>query len=189
MTDEDTGHDLEEAVPAADEEPAGAPAAAGRSAVRLALSIGVVAVLTLGGLCGWLGYRATGAQHAEQLRARLVQVAKQGAVNLTTIDYARAEADVQRILDSATGGFYDDFKARSAPFIEVVKKVRSKSVGTVTEAGLESITGQEGRVLVAVTVKTTSGGTTDEQSRYWRMRLTVVEQGEDVKIAKVDFVA
>ena len=49
-----------------------------------------------------------------------VQVARQGALNLTTIDCQSADADVQRILDSATGTFYDDFSKRSQPFIDVV---------------------------------------------------------------------
>jgi Mce-associated membrane protein len=118
----------------------------------------------------------------------LLQVVKQAAVNLTTIDFEHAEADVQRILDSATGQFFDEFNTRSAPFVEVVKKAQSKSSGTVTEAGLESVNGQEGQVLVAVSVTTTNRGTADEQPRYWRMRLTVTKPGEDAKVSKVEFV-
>ena len=92
------------------------PAAARRlplsdaSPVRLATIIGLVVVLGLGALCGWLGYRAHQARQAEQLRALFVQVGKQGAVNLTTIDFEHADDDVKRILDSATGEFYDDTK-------------------------------------------------------------------------------
>jgi Mce-associated membrane protein len=159
-----------------------------RSPIRLALVLGTAAVVILGGLCGWLGsraYQATAEQRFEQL---LVQVGKQAAVNLTTVDYEHAEADVQRILDSATGEFYDDFTNRSKPFIDVVKKVQSKSVGTVSEAGLESVDGREGRVLVAVTVSTSNMGRPDEQPRYWRMRLTVMGDGDDAKVSKVDFV-
>ena len=158
------------------------------SPLRLALIVGLAFIVALGGLCGWLGYRAHQARQAEQFRALLIQVGKQGAVNLTTIDYEHAEADVQRILDSATGEFYDDFNNRAGPFVDVVKKVQSKSAGTVTEAGLESVNGQEGQVLVAVTVKTTTKSSPDEQPRYWRMRMTVGKQGEDFKVSKVDFV-
>lgn len=200
MSDEETGQDLvDESVPA-DFEAAEASAAAseesgrrrlalsGLPPLRLALVVGLAFVVALGGLCGWLGYRAYQAREAEQFRSLLLQVGKQGAINLTTIDYTRAEADVQRILDSSTGAFYDDFKNRSAPFIDVVKKVQSKSVGTVTEAGLESVTGEEGQVLVAVTVATTNRGTPDQRPRYWRMRVTVTKQGPDAKVSKVDFV-
>ncbi len=159
-----------------------------KAPVRLALVFGVASVAALAALCGWLGFRAYQSLQQEQLRAVLVAVGKQGAANLTTIDYEHAEADVQRILDSATGEFYDDFSARSGPFIDVVQKVQSKSVGTVTEAGLESVNGQEGQVLVAVTVKTFNRGTPENQPRYWRMRLNVTQQGEDVKVSRVEFV-
>ena len=67
-----------------------------------------------------------------------MQVGRQGAINLTTLDYEHIDADVQRILDSATGTFDDDFQRRAPSFIDVVKQVKSKSVGTVTEAALEN---------------------------------------------------
>ena len=91
----------------------------------------------LAGLCGWLGYRAYESRKAADERNLFLQVGRQGALNLTTIDFEHADADVQRILDSATGSFYDDFQARAQPFVEVVKQAKSKSVGTITEAGIE----------------------------------------------------
>ena len=156
--------------------------------VRLAIVVGVASAVALTGLCGLLGYRAYEARQQQQLRQLLLQVGRQGAVNLTTIDYEHADADVKRILDSATGQFYDEFNTRSTPFIDVVKKMQSKSVGTVTKAGTESVSGQEGQVLVAVSVKTTTRGNPDDQPRYWRMRLTVSKQGADAKVSKVEFV-
>lgn len=161
------------------------------SPVRLAMVLAVSLAVIIGGLCGWLGYGAYQSHQDQELRALMVQVGRQGAINLTTIDYQQADADVQRILDSSTGGFYEDFKARSEPFIDVVKKVQSKSVGAVTEAGVESVTGREGQVLVAVTVNTTTKGIPDPRPRYWRMRLTVseVDGGGEFKVSRVDFVA
>ena len=159
------------------------------SHVRLALVVGVVVVLALGGLVGWLGYRAYEIKQADQLRELLVSVGRQGAINLTTIHFDEADKDVQRILDSATDAFYDDFAKRSQPFIEVVKQAKSKSDGQVTEAGLESMTGNEGQVLVAVTVTTSNAGAPNQPPRSWRMRLTVKKTGKDeAKVSKVEFV-
>ena len=155
---------------------------------RLSVTVGLSFVVVLATLCGWLGFRAEQARHDDELRARLVQAARQGAVNLTTVDYKNAESDVQRILDSSTGQFREEFEARSAPFIDVVKKAKSTSVGTVTEAGLESLTGQQGSVLVSVTVKTVSNEQAEQQPRYWRMRMTVDQQADGAKVSKVDFV-
>jgi len=149
---------------------------------------GLIAVLTVGGLSGWLGYRAYQSQQAQQERELYLQVARQGALNLTTIDHQHAEADIQRILDSATGQFYDDFAARSQPFVEVVKQAQSKSVGTIAEAGLESVTGNEAQAIVAVSVNTSNAGAPEQQPRAWRMRLTVQKVGDDVKVSNVGFV-
>ncbi|MGY4711198.1 Mce protein [Mycolicibacterium sp. CBM1] len=161
----------------------------GLSHVRLALMVGLVVVVALGALTGWLGYRAWEVRKADQLDALFVGVGRQGAINLTTIDFEHADADVARILDSATDQFYDDFAKRSQPFIDVVKQAQSKSVGTVTEAGLESVTGDEGQVLVAVTVQTSNRGAQEQQPRSWRMRLTVKKTGdEEAKVSKVEFV-
>jgi Mce-associated membrane protein len=99
-----------------------------------------------------------------------------------------ADADIQRILDSATGTFYDDFSNRSKPFIDVVKKAQSKSVGTIIEAGVESQSANEAQVLVAVSVKTSNLGAAEQDLRHWRMRITVQKLGNDAKVSNVAFV-
>lgn len=156
--------------------------------VKLAMIIGLVAVLVLGGLVGWLGYRAYESHRADQQRELFLQVGKQAAINLTTIDFQHAEADVQRIIDSATDQFYDDFSKRSQPFVEVVKQAQSKSTGEVTAAGLESEDPQGAQVLVAITVKTSNAGAPEQQPRAWRMRIGVKKVGDEAKVSNVEFV-
>lgn len=156
--------------------------------VRRALLLGALLAAVLGGVSAWLGVQAYQDGAADETRRLMLAAARQCAVNLTTVDHTRAEADVQRILDCATGGFRDDFAARSGPFIDVVKRSQTTSAGTVTEAGLESLDGDEGIALVAVTVRTSVAGVTDDRPRYWRMRLTVDRDGADAKVARVDFV-
>jgi Mce-associated membrane protein len=161
----------------------------GMSHVRVATIIGLVVVLALAGLVGWLGFRAYDSQKAERQRELFLQVGRQGALNLTTIDFEHADADVQRILDSATDTFYDDFSKRSQPFVDVVKQAQSKSVGTITSAGLESEDGGQGQVLVAVTVKTSNAGAAEQAPRAWRMRIMVKKTGDDdAKVSNVEFV-
>ncbi|MCW2664858.1 MAG: hypothetical protein JWP83_6010 [Mycobacterium sp.] len=158
------------------------------SSVRLATVLGVVVVVALTALAGWLGFRNYQAHQVQAQRALLVQVGRQGALNLTTIDWQHADTDIQRILDSATGTFYDDFSKRSKPFVDVVKKAQSKSAGTVVEAGLESQSGDEAQVLVAVSVKTSNAGAAEEEPRHWRMRISVKKVGDEAKVSNVEFV-
>lgn len=158
------------------------------SPVRLAIVLGGVAVVASTALAGWLGFREYQAHQAQQQSELLIQVGRQGALNLTTIDWQHADADIQRILDSATGTFYDDFSKRSKPFVDVVKKAQSKSVGTVTEAGLESQSGDEAQVLVAVSVSTSNLGAAEKEPRHWRMRISVKKVGDEAKVSNVAFV-
>jgi Mce-associated membrane protein len=158
------------------------------SHVQLAGIVGLVVVLALGGLVGWLGFRAYQSHQLDAQRKVFLQVGRQGALNLTTIDYQHVDEDVKRILDSATGTFYDDFQQRAQPFTDVVKQVKSKSVGSVTEAGLESESENEAQVLVAVAVNTTVEGQPNQQPRAWRMRILVQKVGDDTKVSNVEFV-
>jgi Mce-associated membrane protein len=96
---------------------------------------------------------------------------------------------VQRILDSATGQFHDDFAKRAQPIIEVVKQAKSTSVGTITDAGLESQTADSAQVLVAVAVTTSNAGAPQPDPRAWRMRVWVQRVGDQAKVSNVEFVA
>ena len=146
-------------------------------------------VAALAALIAFLGTQAHRAQQTDFLRAEYVKVGRQGAVNLTTIDWQRADADVRRILDTATGTFYDDFSQRAQPFVDVVKEVQSVSVGTVTVAGLESSTDTDAQVLVAVSVETTTSAAPQQTSRAWRMRISVQKTEDGMKVSNVKFVS
>jgi Mce-associated membrane protein len=153
---------------------------------RVALIAGLVAGVVLAGLVGWLGFRAYEAHSLEAQRNLFVEAAQQGAVNLSTVDYQHADADAQRILDSTTGKFYDSFSRRKQSYIDNAKRARSKSVGTVTDAGLESRSADQGRVLVAVTVSSSDPA---QEQQFWRMRITVKKMGDAAKVSDVVFVS
>jgi len=153
------------------------------------VGVGVAVVVALAGLAGWLGYRVHQDRQVQAQRSLYVQVARQTAINLTTIDYAEVDTDIKRVLDSATGAFHDEFQNRSKPFVEVVKKVQSKSEGTIAEAGLLTYTKDQAQVLVAVAVKTSmAAAPPDQEPRRWRMRLTVDKTGDSAKVSNVEFV-
>ena len=159
------------------------------SGTRGLIAAGVAAIVALAGLAGWLGYRVHQDRQVQAQRSLYVQVARQTAINLTTIDYAEVDADIKRVLDSATGAFHDEFQNRSQPFVEVVKKVQSKSEGTIAEAGLLTYTKDQAQVLVAVAVKTSmAAAPPDQEPRRWRMRLTVDKTGDSAKVSNVEFV-
>lgn len=153
------------------------------------VAAGLVLVAAVGALVGWLGFRAHQAQEGQALKNLYVQTARQAALNLTTISYTEADTDIRRILDSSTGAFREDFQRRSEPFVAVVKQARSKSEGTVTEAGLESVTGDGAQVLLAVSVRTSLAEAPAGPPRNWRMRISVAKDGAGARISNVQFVS
>jgi Mce-associated membrane protein len=185
--DHDTGQRTPEI---AADEAAGAPAASstGPTGVWRGTVFGLAVVVALSALTGWLGFRAYESHQWQAQRSQFLQAARQGAVNLTTIDWHQAERDVQRILDGATGQFYDDFAKRSQPFIEVVKQTRSTTVGSITEAGLESQSSDSAQVLVALTVTTSNADAPQADPHAWRMRVLVQRVGDQAKVSNAEFV-
>jgi len=147
-----------------------------------------VALALLGVLAITLGFRDYQAREREDVRAEMVAAATRGAVNLTTIDYERVDEDVQRILDSSTGAFRDDFEKRADSFKDAARKAQSKSVGTLVEAAVESVEGDEGRVLVALNVMTSNRGVPEQSPRGWRTRIGVVKTDDGMKVSQVEFV-
>jgi len=172
----------------ADGAPEASPSLKPMSTTRRAIPVGLAVIAALAALVGWSGFHLFQSHQAQAQRSQFLQVARQGAVNLTTIDWQHAEADVHRIVDGATGEFYDDFAKRSQPFIDLVKQSKAKTVGTVREAGLESETADSARALVAVSVLTSSADEPGETPREWRMRIDVQKVGDQLKVSNVGFV-
>ena len=116
-----------------------------------------------------------------------MQAGRDGALALTSIDYERVDEDVQRILDSSTGLFRDDFAVRADSFKAAARQAQSKSVGTVTEAGVETVDGDQGRILVTLVVMTSNRGAPEQQPKVWRTRVSVVKESDAYKVAAVEF--
>ncbi|WP_428338962.1 Mce protein [Mycobacterium sp.] len=159
-----------------------------RSPVRVALAFGLLTVTALAGVLGWLSFQAYEAHRAEQQRQLFLQVGRQGAINLTTVNYQHADADITRILESSTGTLYENFQKRAQPFMQLIQQIKATTVGNVSEAGLESANDKEAQVLVIVKVQRTIGGN-QQDPVGWRMRLNVQKVGNEAKVSNVEFVS
>ncbi len=167
---------------------AGDPASEVQSSKGRARRGMVVALAALVVLTGFFGWRDVQARRGEQLRESMVQAGRDGVLALTTVDHERVDDDVQRILDTSTGKFRDDFAQRAESFKDAARKAASTSVGTVVEAGFESIDGDLGKVLVAMVVMTSNRGAPEQQPKGWRTRVSVVRDGGAFKVSAVEFI-
>lgn len=155
---------------------------------RRPLVAGLVVLALAAGLTLWAGWSDVQVRHAEKTRAQMVDAGRAALLALTTVDHTEIDRDVQRILDTSTGAFYDDFAARAESFKTAARTAQSVSVGTVREAGLETRDGDSARVLVAMTVMTSNRGEPEQQPKSWRTRVTVTRVDDGFKVAAVEFV-
>lgn len=148
----------------------------------------IAGLISLVAVVGWLGWRDFEVRRIDAERAQMVAAGRAGLLALTTIDHQHVDSDVERILDTSTAGFREDFEKKAPGFKDAARKAQSKSVGTVTGAGWESADGDAGRVLVALTVMTTNRGVAERQPKAWRTRVTVAKDDGGYKVAAVEFV-
>ncbi len=130
-----------------------------------------------------------GAAPGEDINSRpFVDAAAAMAVLLTSVSYQTVDSDVQRILDSSTNPFHDDFARRSDEFERVVRNAGSTSTGTVVGTALDSLSGDSADVDVALTVHTVYAAV-PPADRDWRLRIHVNRIGDTYKAASVQFVS
>ncbi|MFE7747215.1 hypothetical protein [Nocardia sp. NPDC057455] len=120
--------------------------------------------------------------------AEFTAAARQGVVALTTLDFNRATADVQRVLDNSTGSFRGDFQARAADFTTVIQQSQVATEGKVNATAIESMTKDSAVVLVAATSQVTNSAGARQEPRAWRLSVTVTREGDQLKMSKVEFV-
>lgn len=139
----------------------------------------------LSGIMVWQHHQTT--QRHERAEA-FADGAKKGIVNMISLDFRKAKEDVQRVIDSSTGEFKDEFQQRAADFTKVVEQSKVVTEGTVTATAVESMDGNTALVLVSATSRVTNGGNGKEEPREWRLKVTVTEEDGQYKMSKVEFV-
>lgn len=175
-----------ETRPADDEQPSRRLSKPRRSTVLTAGAI--VSIGALLGASGYIALHHRGAVQDRQRSAAFTAAAKQGVINMTSLDFQHAEEDIARVLDNATGEFKDDFAQQARDFIEVSKQSQVVSTGTVNAAAVESMDTDSAVVLVSATSFVTNVAGAKEEPRTWRLRVTVTKDGDQIKMSKLTYV-
>lgn len=148
----------------------------------------IILICAFVGASGYMMWQRHEATERNQRVANFVAGARQGVVNMTSLDFNRAKEDVQRVIDSSTGQFRDDFQQRAKDFTTVVEQSKVVTQGTVNAAALQSIDGNSAIVLVAATSRITNAAGAKDEPRNWRLRVTVTDDGGQYKMSKMEFV-
>ncbi|WP_102419589.1 hypothetical protein [Mycobacterium sp. 4858] len=152
---------------------------------KAAVIVLICAFVAASGYMMWERHETT---EREQRTANFIAGAKQGVVNMFSMDFNRAKEDVQRVIDSSTGQFRDDFQQRAKDFTTVVEQSKVVTQGSVNAAAVQSIEGNSALVLVAASSRISNAAGAKDEPRNWRLKVTVTDDGGQYKMSKLEFV-
>ncbi|MFD5179312.1 hypothetical protein ACFWM1_26130 [Nocardia sp. NPDC058379] len=156
--------------------------------VATTLGLAIVAAVFTGLAATTLrDHRAMERQRIED--AEILDAARSGIQAMISIRDTSAPDDVKNVLDQSTGTFKKDFEARSASFVSVVQQAKVVTTGEVVAQGIESREAGSATVLVYATSSVTNGAGAQNETRSWRLRVTMTDDHDRYKMSKVEFVA
>lgn len=171
-----------------------APERRQRRLPRRATALVTLGALITAGLLGVTGYMVWQDKKASDLNQRTAEfsaAARQGVVNLMSMDYNAAEESVRRVIDDSTGKFHEDVADSADDMIKAMQASKVVTTVTVNDSAVESISGDSAVVLVAATSEkrdATAPPNADSQPRVWRVVVTVARDGGQLKVSDVEFV-
>ncbi|MDF3337572.1 hypothetical protein P3H80_09075 [Mycolicibacterium septicum] len=158
---------------------------------RLATLLAGVAILISGVLLAASGYMIWYHQQADreqQRRAEFAAAASQAAVTLMSIDSATAQDNVRQIIDNSTGQFRDDIQSSAEDLVKAAQDSKATTKATAKASAVQSMAADSAVVLVGTATTVSNSAGANQQPRNWRLSLTMVKDGEQIKMSKVEFV-
>ena len=182
----------DELAEATDDEPAEVPPAKKRrlpGRAALAAILVLVAVAGLLGATGWMLWEHRKADAERHRSAEYAAAARQGVVNLMSMDYAHAQESVQRVIDDSMGKMKNNFEDTSKDLIKALQDSKMVTKVTVNDAAVESMDEETATVLIAATShrEGPNAPKEDQQPRVWRVVVTVQRDGGQIKMSDVEF--
>lgn len=155
------------------------PIAAGLAALAVSIFLGIGSALT------WSHHVAQTHRHQQE---RAAAVARQGVINIMSLNFVNAEEDMQRIMDNATGTFKQQFQGQQ--FILVKQLIESKVVThiDVTGVAVQSASDDSAVVLVATTSQAANAKDHHPAPRRFRVVVTLAKDQGRLKISQLAYV-
>ncbi|WP_167099611.1 hypothetical protein [Mycobacterium sp. DL592] len=149
-------------------------------------------ILLIAGLLGGTGFMLWQHKKAADERHRTAEyaaAARQGVVNLMSMDYNKAKESVQRLIDDSVGKFQNNFQETSDDLIKALQDSKMVTKVTVNDAAVEQMDDQTAVVLVAATShrEGPNAPKEDQQPRVWRVVVSLQRDGGQIKMSDVEF--
>ena len=155
---------------------------------RLAIALGVLLSLCLLSATGYINWRHRQAADERIRTAEFTAAARQGVLDLMSLDYDEAERDVGRMIDGSTGQLRQQFSDTAQDLIKSLQGAKAITTVTVNAVAVTSMNDDSGEVLVAATTEGHHAAQQQPQApRTWRIMVSLLRDGGQLKISKVDF--
>jgi Mce-associated membrane protein len=157
-----------------------------------------VALLTGTGWMMWENHKTTA---QDQRSAQFSAAARQGVVNLMSMDYTAAKASVQRVLDDSTGKFHNNIQDSADDLVKAMEASKVKTTVTVNDSAVDSWPDQDTAVVLVTATSEKHDATqppdAGTEPRVWRVMVTVTRAGGqndgapsaggEIKVSDVEF--
>lgn len=139
---------------------------------------------------GYMLWQHRAADHQRRQYAEYAATARQGVINLMSVDFATAKDTVQRVIDGSTGRFRSNFEETADDFVKALQEEKIITTASVNDAAVESVDGDSAVVLVSATSQREGAQAPKEQQqpRVWRVVVTLQLDGGQMKMSSVEFV-
>jgi Mce-associated membrane protein len=154
----------------------------------LGIALGVLLSLCLLSATGYITWRHRQAADERIRTAEFTAAARQGVSDLMSLDYDEAERDVKRMIDGSTGQLRQQFSDTAQDLVKSLQGAKAVTTVTVNAVAVTSMTDDSGEVLVAATTEGHHAAQQQPQApRTWRIMVSLLRDGGQLKISKVDF--
>jgi Mce-associated membrane protein len=122
------------------------------------------------------------------LKSQFETGARQDVVNLMSLNFNSAQVDLQRVIDSTTGQFHEDFQKSAKEFLSVMQESKVVTTASVSAVAVETMTRDSAVVLVAAVSQVANTASGQPTPRNWRLSVTVNKVNDQIKMSRVEFV-
>jgi Mce-associated membrane protein len=154
-----------------------------RRRLVLLLVAGLLAAVILAAVSSWNWHQA---HERGQLRAEALRHARALAVQVTSYDYRDVDAYFDLLKGVSTGDFAKRYAQATDDLREVMVDTQSEVTSKVIAAGVTSLHGDRAEVVLFVDQTVHNKTLTEPRIDRNRVELTVVRDGDDWLISKLD---
>jgi Mce-associated membrane protein len=154
----------------------------------VAVGVAILCTCALLAVSGYMIWQHRQAAQEQQRSAEYAAAGRQSVVTLMSLDFNKAQEDVQRIIDNSTGQFKDDFQNQAEDFVKVAQESKVVTEVTVNATAVETMSDDSAVVLVAATSRVTNAAGAKQEPRAWRLSVSLQRDGGQIEMSKVEFV-